>query len=129
MIPLTGQGKGSFRFRKEEHLKKKKDIGEVFSRGKRIGCQGAKLFILPNNLSCNRICFTFSRNYGNAVKRNRARRLGREAYRSLSPGLSKGYDLIFMVYPDTSEPEIKSCGLAERTEQLRYLFVKGGLLK
>ena len=100
-----------------------KEIREVFGKGKRIGCQGAKLFVLKNDLPHNRICFSFSRGFGTAVKRNRARRLGREAYRNLKSRLRCGYDLILLVYP---ESEITT--LAGRMGQLQYLFARAGLL-
>ena len=115
---------GRFRFRREEHLKGRSEIREVFSKGKRFGCQGAKLFVLSNGLAHNRICFTFSRNFGNAVERNHAKRLGREAFRNLKPYLQGGYDLIFLVYPGESK-----IGFTERAGQLRYLFTRAGLLK
>ena len=118
---------GFFRFRRKEHLKGRNEIKEVFSRGRRIGCKGAKLFVLKNNLPRSRICFTFSRNFGNAVQRNRAKRLGREAYRNLKPSLQSGYDLIFLVYPDDVKPS--KPGLDEKAGQLRYLCTKAGLLK
>jgi len=117
--------KGSFRFGREEHLKKGSEIREVFKKGKRIGCRGAKLFVLENGLSRNRICFTFSRGFAGAVKRNRARRLGREAYRMLKHRLGQGYDLVLLVYPETED----AAGLADRSGQLRYLFAKAGLTR
>jgi len=120
-VELSGV-KGSFRFRREEHLKKRSQIREVFNRGRRVGCRGAKLFVLENGLPRNRICFTFSRGFANAVKRNRAKRLGREAYRILKPRLGCGYDLVLLIYP-----EDERTGLASRSGQLRYLFAKAGL--
>jgi ribonuclease P protein component len=111
----------------------------VFSRGKRFGCRGAKLFVLQNNLAYNRICFTFSRGFGNAVERNRARRLGREAYRLLRPRLRGGFDLILLVFPETAAApdtanaragaKAKAPGLATRSRQLEFLFSKAGLLE
>ena len=118
-----GRKQDSFRFRREEHLKGRNEIREVFGHGRRFGCQGAKLFVLKNSLSCNRICFTFSRGFGNAVQRNRARRLGREAYRLLRPGLLGGYDLILLIHPETKS------ALSIRSKQLEFLFTKAGLLK
>ncbi|MDR0289969.1 MAG: ribonuclease P protein component [Treponema sp.] len=115
--------KGSFRFRREEHLKGRNDIREVFGKGKRFGCRGAKLFMLKNKLPYNRICFTFPRGFGTAVERNRSRRLGREAYRSLKPRLKCGYDLILLVYPMDADP-----GFNGRMEQLSFLFTRAGLL-
>jgi len=104
-------------------LKRRNEIREVFDKGRRTGCRGAKLFALKNNLPRNRICFTFSRGFGTAVKRNRARRLGREAYRNLKSRLHCGYDLILLLYTDED-----SQTFAGRREQLEYLFTRAGLL-
>jgi len=87
---------------------------------------------LKNNLSYNRICFTFSKGNQvskenhvswNSVRRNRAKRLGREAYRLIKPRLTGGNDLILLVYPETE------MALSHRIGQLRFLFKKAGLLK
>jgi ribonuclease P protein component len=78
--------------------------------------------VLENELSRNRICFTFSRNFGNAVERNHAKRLGREAYRNLKPRLRRGYDLILLVYPEEPAPVF-----AQRMKQLEYLITKADL--
>jgi ribonuclease P protein component len=114
---------GSFRFGREEHLKGRNEIREVFGNGRRFSCRGAKLFVLKNDLPHNRICFTFSRGFGNAVARNRARRLGREAFRLLGPRLCGGYDLILLVYPENG---MTLCG---RSGQLEFLFNKADLLR
>ena len=111
-------------FTREERLKKRDEIREVFGRGKRFGCRGAKLFVLKNGLSRNRICFATSRGYGNAVERNHARRLGREAYRCLKPRLGCGNDMILLVYPENS-----GSTFTIRMEQLRFLLGKAGLLR
>jgi ribonuclease P protein component len=71
-------------------------------------------------LSYNRIVFTFARKYGNAVNRNRARRVGREAYRHIRNELKDGYDLVLLVYPGKDS-------FARRMEQVRILFSKAGL--
>ena len=78
---------------------------------------------MENKLPRNRICFTFSRGFGNAVERNRARRLGREAYRNLKPRLRCGYDLILLVYPEGSAPIF-----TKRMKDLEYLLARAGLL-
>ena len=115
--------KGASRFERKERLKGRNFIQAVFNRGRCFGCKGAKLFALRNSLTYNRICFTFSRSFGNAVKRNRARRLGREAYRLMRPRLHGGYDLILLVFSEMQ------ASLAARTMQLEFLFSKAGLLK
>jgi len=117
---------GLTRFRREEHLKKRKEIREVFGKGKQYNCLGAKLFVLKNDLPNNRICFTFSRGKGfkSAVSRNRARRLGREAFRLMKNRLEYGYDFILLVYPESHK-----AALSDRAMQLDSLFLKAGLLK
>ena len=122
---------GSFRFRRKEHLKGRKEIKEVFGKGKRYRCQGAKLFVLKNDLPYNRICFTFSKEKPaswNSVVRNRARRLGREAFRLMKNRLENGYDIIFqlLVYPGSLSDGMR---LQNRREQLESLFTKAGLIK
>ena len=97
IAPLNGE-KSSFRFKREERLKGRDKIREVFSKGRSFSCTGTKLFVLKNNLPYNRICFSLSRGFPNAVLRNRARRLGRETYRLVKPQLLTGYDLILLVY-------------------------------
>jgi ribonuclease P protein component len=79
-------------------------------------------------LPYNRICFSLVKGYGNAVSRNRARRLGREAYRLIKNRLLCGYDLILLVYPDTGKILPKMPVLSDRTWQLESLFSKAGLL-
>ncbi|QQO11318.1 ribonuclease P protein component [Breznakiella homolactica] len=110
----------SFRFRRAERLKGRDQIGQVFSRGRSVSCSGAKLFILKNDLPVNRIVFTFARKYGNAVQRNRSRRLSREVYRLIKEQLRSGYDFVLLVYPGKDSFEA-------RQEQLSTLFSRAGL--
>ena len=78
---------------------------------------------MRNDLPHNRICFTFSRGFGNAVARNRARRLGREAFRLMKSRLCGGYDLILQVFPESA------ASLSDKAGELNSLFSKAGLLK
>jgi ribonuclease P protein component len=125
---LEGSIEGvSLRFRSFERLKAREGIRKVFSRGKTYSCPGAKLFVLKNGLPHNRIGFTLARKYGNAVERNRAKRLGREAYRHLRPRLRGGFDLVLLVYSARTPGEPVKIGAADRTDQLKSLFGKAGL--
>jgi len=79
-------------------------------------------------LPYNRICFSLFKGYGNAVSRNRAKRLGREAYRLMKSRLLGGYDLILLVSAET-EQNSSGSALSHRNSQLESLFEKAGLLK
>jgi ribonuclease P protein component len=118
----------SFRFERREHLRD--GIREVFNRGKSRGCKGAKLFVVENGLDYNRMCFALPRKFGNAVERNRARRLSREAYRHVRPRLKSGYDAVLLVYPEgeAKNPRARA-NFADRMEQVLFLFAKAGLMR
>jgi ribonuclease P protein component len=70
----------------------------------------------------NRICFTFQRGFGNAVAKNRAKRLSREAFKKMKNRIYSGYDLILLIFPETEAT------LSERMKQLDSLYSKAGLL-
>jgi ribonuclease P protein component len=126
-LPEPSSVSSGARFRRRERLKKRDDITRVFKKGRSVTCPGAKLFYLENGLPHNRIAFTLARKYGNAVERNRARRLGREAYRLLKRGAETGYDLVLLVYPQVEDGRPKKLFLSRRMRQLKSLFVKAGL--
>lgn len=124
----------NFRFPRNEKLKGRDEIREVFNRRRNFSCSGAKLFVLDNGLPYNRIAFTFSRKFGNAVERNRSRRLSREVYRQIRNRLKKGYDLVLLIYPernlDSAETRRGLSGrntFSVRMDQLRTLFSRAGL--
>ncbi|MCB9452055.1 MAG: ribonuclease P protein component [Anaerolineaceae bacterium] len=71
-----------------------------FARLRRTGrtCRHRLLVMsyLPNGLPHNRYGFITVKRLGNAVTRNRVRRLLREAVRLLHPYLCAGYDIVFI---------------------------------
>lgn len=74
--------KNDFRLPKNERLLKPVEFRGVYNAGKRYDGKSTSAFVLPNKLSNHRIGITASRKgVGNAVQRNRAKRLLREAFR------------------------------------------------
>ena len=59
--------------------------------------------------------------------RNKARRLGREAYRLMKNELQTGYDLVLLVYPLGTDSGKGT--LAETAGQLKTLFKKAGMIR
>jgi len=119
---IGNRTEGRYRFPQKEKLKRRNQIQEVFSRRKGVSCAGARLLMLQNGLSYNRIAFTFSRKYGTSVERNHSRRLSREVYRLLRNDLKKGYDLVLHVNPGRDVFSI-------RMQEMRDLFTRSGLYK
>ena len=111
-------------FPRQERLKKSNDIAVVFKTGRSVSCSGVKLFYKSNKLPYNRIACTFSRKFGNAVQRNRARRLGREAYRHLRTEIKGAYDFVLLVYPAGKD----SC-FSQRLKELNLLLEKAQILE
>ncbi len=72
-------------------------------------------YVLKNRYGHMRIGITASKKVGCAVKRNRARRVIREAVRSLNLDMSLGYDLIFVARSRTAK--VKSYEIAPLIEQ------------
>jgi ribonuclease P protein component len=142
-----GETAHPFRFGRHERLKKRAEIIRVFRKGRQLSCPGLKFYFLNNGLPYNRIVVTFVKKYGNAVERNRARRVSREAYRLMRPLLKTGYDLAVLFYaPGQRSGGKKASGqaeakkpppvsakqarptLASRTEQFKTLFSRAGIL-
>jgi len=117
------QSNAEYKFPKNEKLKSREEIREVFKSGKSVYYKGIRLLKKLNGLSYNRIAFTFPRGFGNAVERNRSRRLSREAYRHLRAKLEKGYDMVLL------QNTYEKSSFAIRMDMMRELFTKAALLK
>jgi ribonuclease P protein component len=127
-MPGPNDDGDDYSFPMRERLKGRDEIGEVFSRKRAVSCPGAKLLRKENSRLYNRIAFTFSRKFGNAVERNRARRISREVYRHLRNDLKPGYDLVLLVYPGTPR-DPGNDNYFRRMEQMRELCGRAGLFK
>ena len=76
-------------------LKKNHEFRRLYQKGASAVAGSMVLYCRKNRLGHNRLGITVSVKLGNAVKRNRARRV-REVYRLSSPQLSQGWDLILV---------------------------------
>ncbi len=81
---------------KPEVLRGDKDFNAVYKKGKSVGDRYVVIFYKRNGLDYNRIAFLASKKVGNAVTRNRARRLMKESVRTTDPIDKEGYDIIFI---------------------------------
>lgn len=81
------------------------DVRQTRSRGKAQAEGPIVIRVLRNTLdpAQNRYAFVAGKRVGNAVARNRLKRLCREAIRHLNPQLTQGYDLVVIVRGNTAE--------------------------
>jgi ribonuclease P protein component len=77
-------------------LTRSTDFKRVRHDGKSTAHPFLVLIALENQLSITKVGVTAGRSVGNAVKRNRAKRLIRAALRELYPQITSGYDLIII---------------------------------
>lgn len=73
----------------------------LYRHGKNIVTPYVAVYLQKNRLNYNRLGITTSKKIGNAVQRNRAKRLIKEAYRLLEPRLPKGYDYVLVARKKT----------------------------
>lgn len=110
-----------FHFRKSDRIRTQKDISRVFKEGQSWAGRGLRLNILPNNEKFSRAVFITVKNYGNAVKRNRARRLVSECWRQEKPAIKSGFDVVVVIFRDNDF-------FNQRQAQLRYILRRASLV-
>jgi ribonuclease P protein component len=100
---------------------------EDFKRVRRFGKSYAHPLVVlvtrANEEAKVRVGVAAGRTVGTAVKRNRAKRLLREAMRILIPSLASGWDLILI-----ARPALASSTLAETREALLTLLRRADLV-
>ena len=79
---------------KGERLRKTSQFSAVHAQGKTWANNIIVLKALPNGLDCNRYGFVAGKRVGNAVARNRAKRLMRESVRFIP--MKHGWDIVFI---------------------------------
>ena len=79
-----------------ETLKLNKDFRRLYARGNSFAGGFVVVYVRPNKRGINRVGFTAGKQLGNAVMRNRAKRLMREGYRQLEDRISGTYDMIIV---------------------------------
>jgi ribonuclease P protein component len=87
----------SRKFPKSDRLLKRDEFRRVYEQGRKLHARYFTAFILPGRDSRPRIGITATRKIGNAVERNRARRLLREAFRKNKWLVPAGIDIVINV--------------------------------
>ncbi len=83
-------------------VNKNRDFKRVYARGKSLASPCLVTYVMKNKLGETRAGITTSKKTGNAVSRNRARRIIRAAFSFLREKTEKGFDIVFVARAKTS---------------------------
>lgn len=91
------------------------DFRRIYARGKSYVSPLVVVYALKNRTKNMRVGITTSKKVGNAVQRNRSRRVIREAFRALAPRVRPGFDLVLVARGKT--PYVKSTDVRRQLER------------
>jgi ribonuclease P protein component len=88
-----------FSFPKKKRLISNSQFKDVLARGRRRSNGVLMLYMAQNDLEYSRLGISVGKSYGNAVVRNRLKRLMREAFRQNQHQIPAGFDYVLMISP------------------------------
>jgi len=89
-----------FSFPKKKRLVSNSQFKAVMARGRRLSNGILMLYMAQNNLEYSRLGVSVGKSHGNAVARNRLKRLMREAFRQNQGRIPAGFDYLLMISPE-----------------------------
>lgn len=111
-----GEIRGESGLPRRRRLRKRERAREVLTHGEKYTTESFVLFLLKNATEESSYAIYAGKRLGGAVRRNRIKRIFREAIR-LRPKMFFGYD--FVVIPRNGSKDLTSCQLAGRFEKAR----------
>ena len=105
-------------------IKKNYEFNNIFKRGKYFSGELIECFYIKQNKNINFFGIAISSKLCNAVKRNRIKRVIREAYRNLENSIDTGNTLVFLW---KKKVDIKECDYAKVLEDMKQILKKMGI--
>lgn len=94
-------------------LNDNRDFLALYRNGKYIVSKSVVVYFKPNDLPYNRLGITAGKKVGNAVHRNRAKRILRQAYRENELIMPIGYDFVLVARACTGNGIVKSTEISQ----------------
>lgn len=107
-----GEGSEALGLQRQYRLTKDIEFKQLRSKGRSWANPLVVLYTLPSDQGTTRIGISASKRVGNAVKRNRAKRLIREAVRLRYKEISPGWDLLFIARKPIAEARFEQADKA-----------------
>lgn len=117
-----------FSFPKSKRLVSNRQFKAVFDSNKRFSNGFLVLFVSPNGCSHRRFGVSVGKSCGNAVVRNRLKRLLRAVFQQSQDQIPAGFDYVLMISPQWSKKLNKSINSKEAVRQLKFEQVKASFL-
>ena len=110
--------------RSENRLKKRKEFNYIYKKGESFGSKFVALYCSNTPKRVKKVGFSVSKKYGNAVERNRIKRVLREVLRSLLPLMKNEFNYILIVKSELKDKQFK-----EIFSIVRNMLDKNDLIK
>ncbi len=107
---------------KTRTIKENKDFRRAYRRGRCVSGSVLVTYAVKNKENCTRVGITSAKKIGNAVKRNRARRIIRAAFSQLENSVCRNCDIVFVARTKTTFVKMQDV-LKEMEKQLLQLGV------
>ncbi len=88
-------------------MRRKRDFGRIYADGVRVRTRNIILYLMPNGLPHSRVGVVTGRRVGNAARRNRARRLFRDAFRRNRHRLACPCDMVLIASPNWEDLKLR----------------------
>ncbi len=115
-----------FSFPKSKRLVRSRQFKDVLDRGQRFSDRVLTLYMAQNDCGHSRLGVSVGKIWGNAVMRNRLKRLLREAFRQSQDQIPVGFDYLLMISRSWGKSD--KSGSREAVKQLTFEQVRASLL-
>jgi ribonuclease P protein component len=117
-----------FSFPKSKRLVSNRQFKAVFDSNECFSNGFLVLFVSPNGCSCRRFGVSVGKSCGNAVVRNRLKRLLRAVFQQSQDQIPAGFDYVLVISPQWSKKLNKSISSREAVRRLKFEQVKASFL-